>query len=265
MVDDLKIGIVGCSGRMGQMVINQVAGTEGCVIAGASEQPGHDAIGQEAVAGVTVRDDPAAMMADVDVVVDFTIPDATVHHAELAAASGTAMVIGTTGLDDAQAQMLSAAATKIPVVWAPNMSVGVTLLLALTEQVAGLLEPQNYDIEVVEMHHRHKIDAPSGTALGLGKAAAAGRGVPLESVYQAVRDGHTGARPDGQIGFATLRGGDVVGDHSVVFAGDGERVELTHKAGSRTVFAAGAVRAAMWTKGRATGLYSMKNVLGFDG
>jgi 4-hydroxy-tetrahydrodipicolinate reductase len=265
MVDDLKIGIVGCSGRMGQMVINQVAGTEGCVIAGASEQPGHDAIGQEAVAGVTVRDDPAAMMADVDVVVDFTIPDATVHHAELAAASGTAMVIGTTGLDDAQAQVLSAAATKIPVVWAPNMSVGVTLLLALTEQVAGLLEPQNYDIEVVEMHHRHKIDAPSGTALGLGKAAAAGRGVPLESVYQAVRDGHTGARPDGQIGFATLRGGDVVGDHSVVFAGDGERVELTHKAGSRTVFAAGAVRAAMWTKGRATGLYSMKNVLGFDG
>jgi 4-hydroxy-tetrahydrodipicolinate reductase len=265
MVDDLKIGIVGCSGRMGQMVINQVAGTEGCVIAGASEQPGHDAIGQEAVAGVTVRDDPAAMMADVDVVVDFTIPDATVHHAELAAASGTAMVIGTTGLDDAQAQVLSAAATKIPVVWAPNMSVGVTLLLALTEQVAGLLEPQDYDIEVVEMHHRHKIDAPSGTALGLGKAAAAGRGVPLESVYQAVRDGHTGARPDGQIGFATLRGGDVVGDHSVVFAGDGERVELTHKAGSRTVFAAGAVRAAMWTKGRATGLYSMKNVLGFDG
>jgi 4-hydroxy-tetrahydrodipicolinate reductase len=247
------------------MVINQVAGTEGCVIAGASEQPGHDAIGQEAVAGVTVRDDPAAMMADVDVVVDFTIPDATVHHAELAAASGTAMVIGTTGLDDAQAQVLSAAATKIPVVWAPNMSVGVTLLLALTEQVAGLLEPQNYDIEVVEMHHRHKIDAPSGTALGLGKAAAAGRGVPLESVYQAVRDGHTGARPDGQIGFATLRGGDVVGDHSVVFAGDGERVELTHKAGSRTVFAAGAVRAAMWTKGRASGLYSMKSVLGFDG
>jgi len=265
MVDDLKIGIVGCSGRMGQMVINQVAGTEGCVIAGASEQPGHDAIGQEAVAGVTVRDDPAAMMADVDVVVDFTIPDATVHHAELAAASGTAMVIGTTGLDDAQAQVLSAAATKIPVVWAPNMSVGVTLLLALTEQVAGLLEPQNYDIEVVEMHHRHKIDAPSGTALGLGKAAAAGRGVPLESVYQAVRDGHTGARPDGQIGFATLRGGDVVGDHSVVFAGDGERVELTHKAGSRTVFAAGAVRAAMWTKGQASGLYSMKSVLGFDG
>jgi 4-hydroxy-tetrahydrodipicolinate reductase len=265
MADDLKIGIVGCTGRMGQMVINQVAGTEGCVFAGASEQPGHDAIGQEAAAGVTIRDDPAAMMADVDVVVDFTIPAATVHHAKLAAALGTAIVIGTTGLDDAQAQVLSAAATKIPVVWAPNMSVGVTLLLALTEQVAGLLEPQDYDIEVVEMHHRHKIDAPSGTALGLGKAAAAGRGVPLESVYQAVRDGHTGARPDGQIGFATLRGGDVVGDHSVVFAGDGERVELTHKAGSRAVFAAGAVRAAMWTKGRASGLYSMKSVLGFDG
>jgi 4-hydroxy-tetrahydrodipicolinate reductase len=265
MADDLKIGIVGCTGRMGQMVINQVAGTEGCVIAGASEHPGHDAIGQEAVAGLTIGDNPAAMMADVDVVVDFTIPAATIRHAELAAASGTAMVIGTTGLDDDQAKLIAAAATKIPVVWAPNMSVGVTLLLALTEQVAGLLGPQDYDIEVVEMHHRHKIDAPSGTALGLGKAAAAGRGVPLESVYQAVRDGHTGARPDGQIGFATLRGGDVVGEHSVIFAGDGERVELTHKAGSRTVFAAGAVRAAMWTKGRAAGLYSMKSVLGFDG
>lgn len=272
MADDLKIGVVGCTGRMGQMVINQVTLTQGCVIAGASEQPGHDAIGKDAGAlagmealGVAVSDDPGAMMAGVDVVVDFTIPTATVRHAELAAAAGAAMVIGTTGLDAVQAQAIEDAAAKIPVVWAPNMSVGVTLLLALTEQVAGLLGPQDYDIEVVEMHHRHKIDAPSGTALGLGKAAAAGRGVPLDSVYQAVRDGHTGARPDGQIGFATLRGGDVVGDHTVVFAGEGERVELTHKAGSRKVFAAGAVRAAQWTKGRAAGLYSMKSVLGFDG
>ena len=272
MADDLKVGVVGCTGRMGQMVIEQVGVTEGCVIAGASEQPGHASIGEDAgviagvgALGVSVVDDPAAMMAGVDVVVDFTVPAATVQHAEMAAAAGVAMVIGTTGLNDEQAKAIDAAATKVAIVWAPNMSVGVTLLLALTEQVAGILGPQDYDIEVVEMHHRHKIDAPSGTALGLGKAAAAGRGVPLDSVYQAVRDGHTGARPDGQIGFATLRGGDVVGEHTVIFAGEGERVELSHKAGSRKVFASGAVRAALWTQDRAAGLYSMKTVLGFDG
>jgi 4-hydroxy-tetrahydrodipicolinate reductase len=204
------------------------------------------------------------MIAGVDVVVDFTIPDATIEHARLAAQAGAAMVIGTTGLDPAQADVIAAAARHVPVVWAPNMSVGVTVLLALSEQVAGLLGPDEYDIEIVEMHHRHKIDAPSGTALGLGGAAAAGRGVALDKVYRAARDGHTGERPRGEIGFAVLRGGDVAGEHSVVFAGEGERIVLSHIAGSRKVFAAGAVRAALWTQNRPAGLYSMKNVLGFD-
>ena len=151
----------------------------------------------------------------------------------------------------------------MPVVFAANMSIGVNLLLGLTQQVAGLLG-EDYDIEVVEMHHRHKVDAPSGTALALGHAAAAGRGVDLEAVSRRVRDGHTGARPRGEIGFATLRGGDVVGEHTVVFAGDGERIEITHKSASRAIFVRGAVRAAQWVAGKPPGLYSMRDVLGFD-
>jgi len=271
MAEALRIGVVGCAGRMGRMVAAQITATEGCVVAGATEHPGHPAIGEDigtlagtGPLGVAVTDDAAAMIAGVDAVIDFTIPAATVEHARLAAQAGAAMVIGTTGLDAEQAAVIEAAARHAPVVWAPNMSVGVTLLLALSEQVAGLLGPEDYDIEIVEMHHRHKIDAPSGTALGLGRAAAAGRGVALEAVYRAARDGHTGERPTGEIGFAVLRGGDVVGEHSVVFPGEGEQIILTHKAGSRKVFAAGAVRAALWTRDRPTGLYSMKNVLGFE-
>lgn len=271
MAADLKIGVVGGSGRMGQMVVAQVTETEGCAIAAGCEYPGQEFVGRDIgeTAGVgplsvAIGDDAATMIAGVDVVVDFTIPEATTDHARLAAQAGAAMVIGTTGLDKAQAEVIEAAARHVPIVWAPNMSVGVTVLLALSEQVAGLLGPDDYDIEIVEMHHRHKIDAPSGTALGLGRAVAAGRGVDLDSVYKAARDGHTGARPRGEIGFAVLRGGDVVGEHSVVFAGEGERITLGHIAGSRKVFAAGAVRAALWTRGRPAGLYSMKHVLGFD-
>ena len=270
MADDLKVGVVGGSGRMGQMVVAQVTETPGCAVVGAVDQSGNAVIGKDigAVAGVDalgveIGDDAAAMIAGVEVVIDFTVPHATVEYARLAAQAGAAMVIGTTGLDKEQAGIIKAAARHVPVVWAPNMSVGVTLLLALSEQVAGVLGPDDYDIEIVEMHHKHKIDAPSGTALGLGHAVAAGRGVELDTVYKAARDGHTGARPTGEIGFAVLRGGDVVGEHSVVFAGEGEQVVLTHKAGSRKVFAAGAVRAALWTQGRAAGLYSMRNVLGF--
>jgi 4-hydroxy-tetrahydrodipicolinate reductase len=271
MAEDLKVGVVGCTGRMGRMVITQVTETDGCTIAGGSEYPGHPNLGADAgeIAGVgrlgvEIQADPAPMIAGVDVVVDFTIPDACVEHAKLAAQAGAAMVIGTTGLSKEQAGVIDAAARHVPIVWAPNMSVGVTLLLALSEQVAALLGPNDYDAEIVEMHHRHKIDAPSGTALGLGRAVAAGRGVDLDSVYKAARDGHTGARPRGEIGFAVLRGGDVVGEHSVIFAGEGEQVVLTHKAGSRRVFAAGAVRAALWTRGQPAGLYSMRNVLGFS-
>lgn len=271
MSEDWKIGVVGAAGRMGQMLVRQIAATEGCRLAGATEQPGSDALGKDAgtLAGldaldVTVGDDPAAMIAGVDAIVDFTVPAATAEHARLAAQAETALIAGTTGLDPAEEESVTLAARHVPVVRAPNMSIGVTLLLALTEQVAGILGP-DYDIEIVEMHHRHKVDAPSGTAVGLGEAAARGRKVDLAEVRQAVRDGHTGPRPEGQIGFATLRGGDVAGDHTVIFAGEGERLELTHKAGSRQIFAAGAIRAALWTRGKPSGLYTMKDVLGFEG
>ena len=214
-----------------------------------------------AEAGVPVTDDAAAMIAGVDAVVDFTSPAATVEHAELAAQAGAAIVIGTTGLESGHIDSLKRAAAHVPVVFAPNMSVGVNLLMAVVEQVARALD-DSYDIEIVEMHHRHKVDAPSGTALGLGRAAAKGRGVELDEVGRLSREGHTGARPRGEIGFATLRGGDVIGDHTVCFAADGERVELTHKASGRQIYAAGAVRAALWTKGRGPGFYSMNDVLG---
>ena len=268
MANELKIGIVGAAGRMGRMLVAQVGETDGCVLAGATERPGAAEIGRDAgtlagvaAAGVAVGDDAAAMIAGVDAVIDFTAPDATVAHADLAAQADAAMVIGTTGLDDTHMEALQRAARHVPVMVAPNMSAGVNVLMVLAEQVARALD-ESYDIEIVEMHHRHKVDAPSGTALGLGQAVAAGRGVELDAVARMAREGHTGARPRGEIGFATLRGGDVVGDHSVVFAADGERVELTHKASSRRLFAAGAVRAALWTRGRAPGMYSMRDVLG---
>ena len=173
-------------------------------------------------AGVAIGDDAAAMIAGVDAVIDFTAPDVSVRHADLAAQAGAAIVIGTTGMGPAHIESLERAARHAPVVFAPNMSVGVTLLMALVEQVARTLD-DSYDIEIVEMHHRHKVDAPSGTALGLGRAAAAGRGVDLDEAGRLSREGHTGARPRGEIGFATLRGGDVVGDHTVCFAAEGER------------------------------------------
>lgn len=270
MADDMRIGVVGCAGRMGRMLLRQITATEGCVVAGATERPGSSAVGQDAGAvarigtlGVAVTDDAAAMIAGVNAVIDFTVPEATAEHARLAAQADAVLVAGTTGLDAGQEEAVVRAARHVPVVRAPNMSIGVTVLMALTEQVARILGPE-YDIEILEMHHRHKVDAPSGTAIGLGEAAALGRGVDLAEVRQAVRDGHTGPRPAGQIGFATLRGGDVVGDHTVVFAGEGERIELTHKAASRQIFAAGAVRAALWARGQPSGLYNMRQVLGLE-
>ncbi|MGE4220395.1 MAG: 4-hydroxy-tetrahydrodipicolinate reductase [Alphaproteobacteria bacterium] len=271
MVEPLRIGVVGAGGRMGQMILRQIAETPGCAVGGATEGPGHPMLGRDAglVAGlaelgIAIGDDPAPMIARVDAVIDFTVPAATAEHARLCAQAGAALVCGTTGLSGAQEEAVSKAARHVPVVRASNFSVGVTLLMALVEQAAGILGP-DYDIEVLEMHHKHKVDAPSGTAISLGEAAARGRAVDLAQVRQAVRDGHTGARRAGDIGFATLRGGDVVGDHTVIFAGTGERVELGHKASSRAVFAAGAVRAAAWTRGRPAGLYGMRDVLGFNG
>lgn len=265
----MKIGVVGCAGRMGQMNIQEIIATPGCDIAGGTEGPGNPAIGKDITAlagleasGVLVTDDPAALFAACDAVIDFTAPDATVAHAKLAAENGTILIAGTTGLSAEQEAELKEAAKKTVIFYAPNMSVGVNLLFALTQRAAEILG-DDYDIEVLEMHHRHKVDAPSGTALGLGRAAAKGRGVDLDAVSQRSRDGHTGARETGVIGFATLRGGDVAGDHSVIFAGDGERVELTHKASSRAVFARGALRAALWTADKKPGLYNMLDVLGF--
>lgn len=263
----MKIGIVGCAGRMGRMLVAEVLRTQGATLGGGTEPQGPH-IGTDLgtlvgakPAGVTVGTDAKVLFAACDVVIDFTVPAATRMHADLAAAAGKALVIGTTGLDDGVRAVIAAAAKKAPIVQAPNMSTGVNVLLALTEKLASVLK-DDYDIEIVEMHHRHKVDAPSGTALGLGEAAARGRGVSLNAVARRSRDGQVGARPAGEIGFATLRGGDVVGDHTVVFAADGERIEITHKASSREVFARGAVRAALWAKGRAAGLYTMRDVLG---
>ena len=270
MANDLKFGILGAAGRMGQMNIRQVSMTDGCVVAGATARPGSDAVGQDAgelagigALGVNVTGDANEMIADVDVVIDFTQPDFTVEVARLAAQAGTAMVLGTTGLSPDQEEDITNAARHVSVVRAANTSVGVTLLAALAEQAARMLGI-DYDIEVLEMHHRHKIDAPSGTALALGEALAKGRGVKLGDAKQAVRDGYTGARKVGDIGFATLRGGDVAGGHGIISAADGARVTLGHKASNRQVFAVGAVRAALWTRVQPPGLYNMRHVLGFS-
>jgi len=264
----MRIGIVGGGGRMGQMLIREVLNTPGAKLSGATERPGAAAIGRDLGTlvgadpiGVLVTEDTAALFAASDAVIDFTAPPATVAHAALAVAHGTALIVGTTGLSPDDHAKLADAAGKAPLVVAANFSLGVTLLAGLVRKVAATLGP-DWDIEVLEMHHRHKVDAPSGTALALGRAAAAGRGVDLADVKDAVRDGHTGARTPGDIGFATLRGGDVVGDHTVIFAAEAERLELTHKAGSRAIFARGAVRAALWVAGKAPGLYSMDDVLG---
>lgn len=255
---------------MGRMLVQAILNTDGVSLAGGTERPGHELIGCDVAAlaggpdsGCCVEADPGALFEGSDAVIDFTSPAATVLHARLAARHGTALVVGTTGLEREQSESLSAAAEAVPVVVGANMSVGVNLLLGLTRQVAAILG-EDYDIEVVEMHHRHKVDAPSGTALALGQAAAAGRGTSLDSVSQRVRDGQIGSRRSGTIGFATLRGGDVVGEHTVMFAGEGERIELTHRATSRIIFAQGAIRAARWAVGRPPGLYSMRQVLGLE-
>lgn len=267
---DIEIGVIGAAGRMGQMLVQAVAEANGAVLAGASERPDHTAMGKDAgsLAGleplnVPLTDSAADLFGRCDVVIDFTAPAASVAHAETARDHGTALVIGTTGLDAAQTEAIgNSAQDGAAIVWAPNMSLGVNLLFALTEKVARALGGDDWDIEIVEMHHKHKVDAPSGTALGLGQAAAAGRGVDLDSVSQRVRDGHTGPRKTGDIGFATLRGGDVVGEHTVIFATEGERVELSHKGSSRTIFSRGAVRAAIWAAAQKPGLYDMFDVLG---
>ena len=266
----MKIGITGCAGRMGRMLSQAVVQAEGAELIGGTEAPGSPHVGTDLASliegmgnSVLIGDDTRALFDAADVVIDFTLPAATAEHAKLAAETGTAMVIGTTGLSAEHQQQIDNAAGSAAIVQAANYSVGVNLLLGLSEQTAAILG-EDYDIEVLEMHHRHKVDAPSGTALAIGQAAAKGRGVDLETVSQRVRDGITGERKAGDIGFATLRGGDVVGDHTIMFAAGTERIELTHKASHRSVFAGGAVRAGLWVGSKSPGLYSMRHVLGFE-
>jgi len=263
----IKIGIIGCAGRMGQMLVRVAAGTEGCLIAAGSGRPSSPAIGRDLghlagieALGIVVTAEPKDLFGACDVVLEFSSPAATAAHAALAATGRAAHVIGTTGLGPTELAAVERAAKAVPVVLAPNMSAGVTLVTSLVRQVARALGT-DWDIEILEMHHRHKADAPSGTALALGRAAAEGRGVALDAVARRTRDGQVGARPPGEIGFAALRGGDVVGEHSVIFAGLGERIEIVHRAGNREIFARGAVRAALWAAGRAPGLYDMNDVL----
>ncbi len=265
----MRIGVIGCAGRMGRANLAQLLATEGVELVGGTERPGHAAIGTDLgdlagvePMGVACTADNAALMTKAHVVIEFSVPEASVVNARLAAEHGCAHVIGTTGLEPADRAALAEAAERTAIVWAPNMSLGVNLLLGLAEKVAASLD-EAFDIEIVEMHHRHKVDAPSGTALAIGEAAARGRGRALEELAVRGRDGITGARQPGTIGFAALRGGDVVGDHTITFAGDGERLELTHKASSRTIYSAGAVRAALWAGKQPPGLYGMKDVLGF--
>lgn len=264
----LNIAIMGAAGRMGQMLVREVTMTDGCHVSGATDREGSPHIGEDVgtlagvkALGVKIEADPAPVIARAQAVIDFTSPAATVEHARLCAQANAAHIIGTTGLSAEDEAALKMAARHCQVVYAPNMSVGVNLLLALTEKVAAVLG-EDYDIEIVEMHHRHKVDAPSGTALGLGKAAARGREVAHEEAAVYAREGQTGARPAGKIGYATLRGGDVIGDHTVMFASEGERIEVSHKASNRKIYAAGAIRAVKWARQQKFGLYSMHDVLG---
>ena len=268
---DLEIGVAGCAGRMGQMLLRQIATTAGCVIAGGSEAPGSATVGLDIGTmarlpdtGIPIVDNAEALFETCEAVLDFTTPAATVANAKAAAKQGKILVAGTTGMTADDEAVLREAAQKTAIVYAANMSVGVNVLAQVVKQVAALLGPDAFDIEIVEMHHRNKVDAPSGTALLLGRAAAEGRGVDLDTVADRGRDGITGARVRGHIGFAALRGGGVPGDHSVIFASDNERLELTHRAQDRSLFAAGAVRAALWARDKGPGLYDMKDVLGLN-
>ena len=264
----MKIAIAGAAGRMGRTLTRIASETSGIEIAGGLESSGSPQVGSDmgelagiGKLGVKVSNDPARLLAQVDGVIDFTVPAATVALSEIAAQKRLVHVIGTTGLSETDEGKIRDAARQARIVKSGNMSVGVNLLAALVEKIARTL-PSDFDIEIMEMHHRHKVDAPSGTALLLGQAAAAGRNVELKDKAIRGRDGQTGARPPGHIGFGSLRGGSVVGEHSVIFAGPSERIELVHRAESRDIFAHGAMRAALWAEDKQPGLYSIADVMG---
>lgn len=263
MSDALKICIAGAGGRMGQALAEAVSAQDGLQLLAALDQPKAPGVGKPVRPGsaVKVSTDVVAAVAQVDVLVDFTRPEASLELLAACRQHGRGMVIGTTGFSNAQLAEIDTASAEIPIVMAANYSLGVTLLRALVGQATKALGA-DFDIEIVEAHHRHKVDAPSGTALALGEAAAEARGVRLDDVAVRARDGHTGEREPGAIGFATVRGGDVVGDHQVLFLGDGERIEIGHRASSRATFAVGALRAAAWLRGRSPGRYDLFDVLG---
>jgi len=266
----IRIAVAGASGRMGRTLIRALAEADDMQLAFALERPGHAELGKDAGAlaglpatGIALSDDPLVALAGSDAVLDFTAPAASVPLSELSAQARIVHVIGTTGFSEADLARLNASARHAVIVKSGNMSLGVNLLAALVRAAARALP--NFDVEIVEMHHRMKVDAPSGTALLLGEAAAQGRGVALKDHQSRARDGETGVRPDGTIGFASLRGGTVVGDHIVTLAGPFERIELTHRAEDRMIFARGALAAARWGHGQKPGLYSMNDVLGLSG
>ncbi len=265
---DMRLIVAGAAGRMGRSLVRAISETPGAVVTGALEAPGSEWLGQDAGTlaglppnGVLLSADLWSMSKDADGILDFTVPGATIANVAIAAERGLVHVIGTTGLSSSDDAVIRSVCTRAIVVQSGNMSLGVNLLAALVKRVAQSLD-DNFDIEILEMHHKNKIDAPSGTALMLGEAAAAGRKIALAQKSDRGRDGITGERKQGDIGFASLRGGTVVGDHSVIFAGAMERIELTHRAEDRTMFAQGAIRAALWAKDQKPGCYSMADVLG---
>lgn len=270
MNQPLRVAVTGVSGRMGRMLVATIAESPKATLVGAVERKGHDWIGRDlgemlgaGAQGVTVTDDIDAALENADAVIDFTAPAATIAVAAAAARAGIVHVIGTTGMQDDEIAQLAPAAEKAVIIRAGNMSLGVNLLVQLTKRVAAALDA-DFDIEIIEAHHNKKVDAPSGTALMLGEAAAEGRGVVLSDVSDSGRDGITGARKRGDIGFAAIRGGDIVGEHDVLFAAPGERIVLRHIATDRSVFARGALKAALWGQGRSPGAYDMLDVLGLN-
>ncbi len=267
-MSEMRLIVAGAGGRMGRTLIKAIADSKDLTLAGAIEGAGSALLGRDSGElaglgknGIAVTSDAAALLSKADGVIDFTIPAATVALVELTARTGLAHIIGTTGLSGESEKLVTEAAKKAAIVKSGNFSLGVNLIAALTKRMAKTLDA-SFDIEILEMHHNKKIDAPSGTALMFGRAAAEGRGIDLSGHSERGRDGETGARKMGDIGFASLRGGSVVGEHSVIFAGPAERVELVHRAEDRMIFARGALHAALWARGKTPGLYSMADVLG---
>ena len=264
-----RVAVAGASGRMGRMLIEAIRASGDCVLAGALDVPGSPGLGQDAAAflghssGVLITDDLRAGLQGADVLIDFTRPEGTLAHLQVCAALGVKAVVGTTGFSDAQKADIAALAQKTAIVMAPNMSVGVNVTLKLLEMAAKALAT-GYDIEIIEAHHRHKVDAPSGTALKMGEVIAGALGRDLKDCAVYAREGVTGERDPSSIGFATIRGGDIVGDHTVLFAGTGERIEITHKSSSRATYAQGSLRAVRFLRDQPTGMFDMFDVLGLN-